>query len=44
LLEAFNKRIKTFIGSEQHRELVQPFGFTEAELPGDITAEQLCRR
>jgi polar amino acid transport system substrate-binding protein len=44
LLEAFNKRIKTFIGSEQHRELVQPFGFTETELPGDITAEQLCRR
>ncbi|MGD9000718.1 MAG: ectoine/hydroxyectoine ABC transporter substrate-binding protein EhuB [Granulosicoccaceae bacterium] len=44
LRESLNKHLKTFIGSEQHRELVQPFGFTEAELPGDITAETLCHR
>jgi polar amino acid transport system substrate-binding protein len=43
LLEAFNKRLEAFIGSEQHRTLVKPFGFTEAELPGDTTAELLCR-
>lgn len=43
LLEAFNKRLEAFIGSEQHRTLVRPFGFTEAELPGNVTAESLCQ-
>jgi polar amino acid transport system substrate-binding protein len=43
LLDAFNEQLKGFIGSEQHLELVRPFGFTEAELPGDTTAEALCR-
>lgn len=43
LLQAFNKHLKAFIGSKQHRDLVRPFGFTEAELPGNTTAQSLCR-
>jgi polar amino acid transport system substrate-binding protein len=42
LLKALNKHLGTFIGSEQHRKLVAPFGFTEAEDPGDATAKSLC--
>jgi polar amino acid transport system substrate-binding protein len=44
LLDAFNKRLEAFIGSDQHRDLVRPFGFTEAELPGEMTAQVLCGR
>lgn len=40
-LEAFNTHLKVFIGGDEHIELVRPFGFTE--LPGDVTAETLCR-
>ncbi|MEW7983752.1 MAG: ectoine/hydroxyectoine ABC transporter substrate-binding protein EhuB [gamma proteobacterium symbiont of Phacoides pectinatus] len=44
LLDAFNSQLNAFIGSEQHRDLVSSFGFTEAELPGEITAQFLCGR
>lgn len=44
LLKTFNEHLKTFIGSKQHLELVGPFGFTEAELPGDMTAAHLCAK
>jgi len=40
--DAFNGELATFLGSDAHRQLVEPFGFTEAELPGDVTAAQLC--
>jgi polar amino acid transport system substrate-binding protein len=43
LLNAFNEGLRNFIGSAEHLALVEPFGFTEAELPGDATAEALCR-
>lgn len=43
LLKAFNKHLDDFIGSEEHLKLVKPFGFTEANLPGDVTAEELCK-
>jgi polar amino acid transport system substrate-binding protein len=43
LLEALNRQLEAFIGSEQHRRLVKPFGFTTAELPGQVTAASLCR-
>lgn len=43
LLEAFNSQLNAFIGSEQHRALISPFGFSEAELPGDVNAGSLCR-
>jgi polar amino acid transport system substrate-binding protein len=44
LRDAFNACLAGFIGSEAHMELVRPFGFTESELPGDATAEELCRQ
>ncbi|GGX87512.1 ectoine/hydroxyectoine ABC transporter substrate-binding protein EhuB [Litchfieldella qijiaojingensis] len=43
LIEEFNVHLADFIGSEEHRELVRPFGFTEANLPGDVTAAELCQ-
>lgn len=42
LVDAFNRELAKFIGTPEHRELVKPFGFTEQELPGDVTAAQLC--
>jgi polar amino acid transport system substrate-binding protein len=42
LLAAFNERLHAFIGSDEHLELVKPFGFTRAELPGKMTAARLC--
>ncbi len=42
LLEAFNNALKNYIGSEEHLAAVKPFGFTENELPGAVTAEALC--
>lgn len=43
LLARFNEHLDDFIGSEEHLELVKPFGFTETNLPGDTTAEELCK-
>lgn len=40
-VEAFNEELTAFIGSEEHAALVEPFGFTKAELPEKTTAE-LC--
>jgi polar amino acid transport system substrate-binding protein len=42
LLAAFNERLHAFIGSPEHLALVKPFGFTRAELPGEMTAARLC--
>jgi len=42
LREAFDRELAQFIGTDAHRSLVEPFGFTERELPGDATAAQLC--
>ncbi len=44
IVAEFNERLADFIGSEEHLELVRPFDFTEQELPGDVTAEELCAR
>jgi len=40
--DAFNAELAKFIGTEEHRKLVEPFGFTAGELPGDVTAAKLC--
>lgn len=40
--EAFNKELASFIGTPEHAKLVEPFGFTREELPGDVTAAKLC--
>ena len=41
--EEFNRHLNDFIGTERHLALVEPFGFTKENLPGDVTAEELCR-
>jgi polar amino acid transport system substrate-binding protein len=43
LREALNQELAQFIGSDAHRQLVAPFGFSAAELPGAVTAAELCR-
>lgn len=42
LVEALNQQLADFLGTPQHLELVRPFGFTEAMLPGGMTASELC--
>lgn len=43
LLAAFNSALASFIGTPAHLELVKPFGFTRAELPGAVRAAELCQ-
>ena len=42
--EAFNEELAKFLGTEEHLELVRPFGFSEATLPGSVTAEEVIER
>ena len=42
LLEALNTHIKEVVGSDLHQEAVGKYGFTSENLPGDITARELC--
>lgn len=44
LLAAFNRQLGAYIGSPEHRSTVRPFGFTASELPGEVTAEELCSK
>ncbi|BFH16629.1 ectoine/hydroxyectoine ABC transporter substrate-binding protein EhuB [Paenibacillus melissococcoides] len=39
--EAFNQELEALKQSGKLLELLEPFGFTEQELPGDMTAERL---
>ncbi|MDP2620526.1 MAG: ectoine/hydroxyectoine ABC transporter substrate-binding protein EhuB [Hyphomicrobiales bacterium] len=41
LFEEFNKHLKAFLGSDEHIELVTPFGFGKGYLPNKTMAE-LC--
>ena len=34
--------IRDSIGTDEHKKLVAPFGFTPEELPKDVTAAKLC--
>lgn len=43
LVAAFNDGLSPLIGSERHLDLMRAFGFSAAELPGQVTAETLCR-
>lgn len=43
MVKEFNRHLEDFIGSKEHLELVNEFGFTEANLPGDATAKELCK-
>lgn len=40
--EAVNTELSRLIGTPKHLELVEPFGFGKADLPGPVTAEMLC--
>ncbi|MDF2667712.1 MAG: ectoine/hydroxyectoine transporter solute-binding protein [Paenibacillus sp.] len=42
LREAFNSELEKLKQSGELLEILKPFGFTEQELPGDMTAEQLA--
>lgn len=44
LREAFNEKLAELVQSPKWLELVEPYGFTEAERPDpELTAEQLCQ-
>lgn len=40
--DAFNVELEKMKESGELLEILQTFGFTESELPGDMTAEELC--
>ncbi|OZI36750.1 ectoine/hydroxyectoine ABC transporter substrate-binding protein EhuB [Bordetella genomosp. 1] len=40
--DAFNAELAKVIGTPEHAKMVEPFGFTKDELPGDVTAAKLC--
>lgn len=40
--DAFNKELQALKDSGELLEIISPFGFTEQELPGDMTAKVLC--
>jgi polar amino acid transport system substrate-binding protein len=42
--EAFNRQLADFIGTDEHLELVRPFGFTRETLPGDVSATEIVER
>jgi len=41
LRDAFNRELEEFLGSEEHLDLVAPFGFTEDQLPDGVTTVDL---
>jgi polar amino acid transport system substrate-binding protein len=44
LRDAFNAELKKLLASDKWLELVEPYGFTEAEKPDpSLTAEKLCQ-
>ena len=43
LQEEFNRQLEKFLGTPEHLNLVEPFGFNEQTLPGDVTAEDIVR-
>lgn len=43
LLNAFNAQLKDFIGSPEHLKLVDSFGFDTQNLPGQVSADELCQ-
>lgn len=44
LIQALNKGLAEFIGSPNHLKAVEPFGFTQNDLPGDVTVKKICAR
>lgn len=44
LAEAVDMALAGFLGTPEHLRLVKPFGFTEAELPGEVRTADLARQ
>ncbi|HET7714993.1 MAG TPA: ectoine/hydroxyectoine ABC transporter substrate-binding protein EhuB [Bauldia sp.] len=42
LREAFNAELKNVVGTPEFMEMLKPNGYTEDNLPGDMTAEARC--
>jgi polar amino acid transport system substrate-binding protein len=40
--QEFDRHLAELLGGPEHLEAVEPFGFGEETLPGDLTAEALC--
>jgi len=40
--DAFNAELAKYLGTDEHKKLVAPFGFTDQELPQGMTAAKLC--
>lgn len=43
ILDEVNRVLAEFKENGRLLEIIEPFGFTEQELPGDLTTEQLCQ-
>ena len=43
LVARFNEELAKFIGSPEHLELVEEFGFDRSTLPGNVTAKELTQ-
>jgi polar amino acid transport system substrate-binding protein len=41
-LAAFNEAQAEYLGSDEMLAAVEPYGYTEAQLPGDVTTEYAC--
>lgn len=41
LRDEFNAALRDYLGSEEHLALVEPFGFTEAEMTGSMTVDDV---
>lgn len=41
---AFDRELESFLGTEEHLEIIRRFGFGPENLPGDVTAQALCAR
>jgi len=42
LLDAYNNELVKLKESGEVLNIIKPFGFTETDLPGDTTTEELC--
>ena len=42
LRQAFDEQLASFLGSDEHRALVEPFGFTPEMIAPDMTVQILC--
>ncbi|MCM3570458.1 ectoine/hydroxyectoine ABC transporter substrate-binding protein EhuB [Neobacillus mesonae] len=43
IVQAYNKELKKLKESGELLDIISKFGFTESEIPGDVTAKELCQ-